>query len=252
MTSDWAELSTNELFRVLHRTDDPQLRDHLIRLHEGLVRHVAKNYADGTDSYEDIVSVGYVGLINAVDRFDPGRGTKFATFAVPTIRGEIQRYFRDRTWGIHVPRRVQELSIRARTVRDVLSQQRGRAPTYAELAVKLGVPEEELIEALEVGRQYELLSLEAGSGPRGEDEESLADRAGVEDAELGLIADRDQLERALQKLPNREQVVIHLRYFRDLSQQEIGGRLGISQMHVSRLQRKAIDRLREVLAEAER
>ncbi|MCK4323063.1 MAG: sigma-70 family RNA polymerase sigma factor, partial [Armatimonadetes bacterium] len=105
MESRWDEMSTNELFAELRETDNPHLRNYLIKRHEGLVRHVGKAYQESAESYEDILAVGREGLINAVDRFDPNRGTKFATFAVPTIRGEIQRYFRDQTWGIHVPRR---------------------------------------------------------------------------------------------------------------------------------------------------
>jgi len=252
MTSRWDELSTGELFKELRKTKDPQLRDYLIRRHEGLVRHVARDYADGSEAYEDVFSVGHVGLINAVDRFDPDRGTKFATFAVPTIRGEIQRYFRDRTWGIHVPRRIQELSMRARQVRDRLAQQRGRAPSYMELANELGVSEEELVEAVEVGRHYELLSLESSSGSSDDDEETLGDRTGAEDPQLELIAARDQITQALKQLPPREHIVVVLRYFEEFSQQEVGRRLGISQMHVSRLERKAIARLREIFAEADR
>lgn len=251
MISRWDEASTNELFRELRETDDPELRDYLIQRHQGLVGHVGKDYADGTEAYEDVLSVGHVGLINAVDRFDPERGTKFATFAVPTIRGEIQRYFRDRTWGIHIPRRIQELSMRVRQLRDRLSQQRGRAPTYIELASELGVSEEELIEAIEVGRQYELLSLEASGGSSDEDEGTLAERTGAEDPQLVRIADRDQITQALKQLPRRERVVVVLRYFAELSQQEVGRRLGISQMHVSRLQRRAIERLQEMFTKAE-
>ncbi len=250
MASRWDELGSDELFRALRRTDSPELRDYLIKRHEGLVRHVARDYANGTETYEDVLSVGHVGLINAVDRFDPDRGTKFATFAVPTIRGEIQRYFRDRTWAIHVPRRIQELSIRARQVRDRLSQQRGRAPTYVELAAELGVSDEELIEAIEVGRQYEVLSLEATTTPDEDDEATLADQAGAEDIELTRITDRDQITQALKQLPHRQRVVIVMRYFAELPQQEVGRRLGISQMHVSRLQRQAIERLQEIFTDA--
>ena len=249
MVSGWDELSSPELFKDLHRTQDHELRDYLIKRHEGLVHHVAREYAEAGESYEDVLSMGHLGLINAVDRFDPQRGTKFATFAIPTIRGEIQRYFRDRTWGIHVPRRVQELSIRARERREVLSKRYGRAPTYAALAAELAVSEEELIEAVEVGRHYDLLSLDASTGPDSEDDETLADRTGAEDPRLDLIADRDQLVQALQQLPPRQRVIIVLRYFEELSQQEVGCRLGISQMHVSRLQHKAIDKLREVFAQ---
>ena len=244
----WDGLSTNELFRKLRNTGDAHLREYLIERHEGLVRHVAREYMSLGESYEDIVSVGHVGLVHAVDRFDCDRGTKFATFAVPTIKGEIRRYFRDRTWGIRVPRRVQELSLHARGISERLTQQLGRSPTYTELAVELGVPEEDVIEALEVGRQYELLSIDAAGSGSGEDD-SLAeiDRAGSCDPDMEALGEKDEIENALRQLPRRQQVIVRLRFFEDMSQQEAGDRLGISQMHVSRLQRKALTRLREIL-----
>lgn len=241
-------MSTNELFGELRGSSDPALRAYLVERHEGLVRHVAREYLASGEAYEDIVSVGHVGLIHAVDRFDPERGNKFATFAVPTIKGEIRRYFRDRTWGVRVPRRVQELSLRARKASEVLSQQKGRSPTYAELAVELGVGEEDVIEAIEVGRQYELLSIDAmTSDNQGEEGVSEADRMGGVDPAMDEIGDRDQVARALRQLPDRERVIVFLRYFHDLSQQEVGDRLGISQMHVSRLQHRALTRLRHIL-----
>jgi RNA polymerase sigma-B factor len=251
MDPRWDGLSTNELFRLLRDSADPHLREYLIERHEGLVRHVAREYMSLGESYEDIVSVGHVGLVHAVDRFDCDRGTKFATFAVPTIKGEIRRYFRDRTWGIRVPRRVQELSLHARATSERLTQQLGRAPTYAELAMELGVLEEDVIEALEVGRQYELLSIDAAGAGNGEDD-SLAeiDRAGGLDADMEAFGERDEIDRALQQIPRRQQVIVRLRFFEDMSQQEVGDRLGISQMHVSRLQRKALTRLREILKKA--
>jgi RNA polymerase sigma-B factor len=241
-------MSTNELFQELHDNPSPALRDYLVERHEGLVRHVAREYMASGESYEDIVSVGHLGLIHAVDRFDTERGTKFATFAVPTIKGEIRRYFRDRTWGVRVPRRIQELSMRARKMSEQLAQQRGHSPTYAELARELGVPEEDVVEAIEVGRQYELLSIDA-MGPESDGEESAspAERAGELDPDLEHLGDRDQVRRALQHLPDRERVIVFLRFFRDMSQQEVGDRLGISQMHVSRLQQRALGRLRHYM-----
>ena len=250
MASRWDELSTNELFTELRATDAPELRDYLIRRHEGLVRHVAKAYQESTESYEDILSVGREGLINAVDRFDSERGTKFATFAVPTIRGEIQRYFRDQTWDIHVPRRIQELSTIARQAREKLTQQQGRTPTYSEIAMKLGVAEEELIEAVEVGRQYDLISLDAGAGLDADEEVSHLDQAGEDDEAIQRLAERDELASAMEQLPARQRVILALRFFGGLSQQEVARRLGISQMHVSRLQHKATDRLKEILQES--
>ncbi len=247
MESRWDEMSTNELFAELRETDNPELRDYLIKRHEGLVRHVGKAYQESAESYEDILAVGREGLINAVDRFDPGRGTKFATFAVPTIRGEIQRYFRDQTWGIHVPRRIQELSAMARQVREQMTQLEGHPPSYADLAQKLSVSEEELIEAVEVGRQYDLVSLEAGAGQASEEAPSYLDQAGEEDEQIEQLADQDELFSAIKQLPARQQVILVLRFYRELSQQEVARRLGISQMHVSRLQHKATDQLKEIL-----
>jgi len=247
MESRWDEMSTNELFAELRETDNPQLRNYLIKRHEGLVRHVGKAYQESAESYEDILAVGREGLINAVDRFDPGRGTKCATFAVPTIRGEIQRYFRDQTWGIHVPRRIQELSAMVRQVREQMTQLEGHPPSYADLAQKLSVSEEELIEAVEVGRQYDLVSLEAGAGQASEEAPSYLDQAGEEDEQIEQLADQDELFTAIKQLPARQQVILVLRFYRELSQQEVARRLGISQMHVSRLQHRATDQLKEIL-----
>lgn len=248
MAPRWDAMSTNELFRELRSSSNPELRDYLIERHEGLVRHVAREYLSSGEAYEDIVSVGHVGLIHAVDRFDPLRGTKFATFAVPTIKGEIRRYFRDRTWGVRVPRRVQELSLKARKVSEDLSQAHGRSPTYAELAQALGVQEEDVIEAIEVGRQYELLSIDAmTSDNSGEETVPESERAGSLDPDIEDIGEKDEMRRALRQLPDRERVILFLRYFQDMSQQEVGDRLGISQMHVSRLQHRALQKLRRIM-----
>lgn len=248
--SPWEGRPTAELFREYRRTKDPSLRAYFIEQHEGLVRHVAKDYADSGEPFEDILAVGMMGLIHAVDRFDPDRGTKFATFAVPTIRGEIQRYFRDHTWGIRVPRRIQELSLKAREMSDKLALERRRPPTYAELARALNVTEEDLVEALEVGRQYESVSLESAAEEEEESDRSALDKAGQEDPRLEDIARHDQLVRAMRQLSARERVVLVMRYFYELSQQEVGRRLGISQMHVSRLQHQALRNLRKILGKA--
>ena len=248
MASRWDDLSTNELFKELQHSGDPDLRAYLIERHEGLVRHVAREFLSAGETYDDIVSVGHLGLIHAVDRFDPDRGTKFATFAVPTIKGEIRRYFRDRTWGMRVPRRVQELSMRARKVGENLAQRHGRTPTYAELARELDVSEEDVIEAIEVGRQYELLSIDAAQGnSAGQEHLPELERAGDLDPDIEQIGGRDAIKRALDQLPDRERVIIVMRFFMEMSQQEVGDRLGISQMHVSRLQQKALQRLRRTM-----
>jgi len=245
MNQRWNELSTNALFRILRKTNDPELRDHLIERHEGLVRHVANSYRDAGVPYGDLVGVGHIGLVNAVDRFDPERGTKFATFAVPTIRGELRRYFRDATWGMRVPRRVQELSLRVREAREDLTRTLGRSPTYSELASSLSVSEEAVIEAVEVANQYELASLQDSTSDEGGP--SVADRAGEDDEALDLLDQRSELSWALKQITPRQRVIIILRYFHEMSQQQVADRLGISQMHVSRLQRRAIDQLREIM-----
>ncbi len=252
MSDRWSELSTMELFHILRATGNPDVRDHLIKRHEGLVRHVANNYLDSGVPYGDLIGVGHIGLVNAVDRFDPERGTKFATFAVPTIRGELRRYFRDATWGVRVPRRVQELSLQVREAREELTRTLGRSPTYSELASSLSVTEEAVIEAVEVSSQYDLASLQETSSDDGDDNgPSVADRAGEADPRLELLGRRDELRWALSQLPPRQRVIIVLRYFHDLSQQQVADRIGISQMHVSRLQRRALDTLREVLGQGD-
>jgi RNA polymerase sigma-B factor len=241
-------MTTDELFAELRRTGDRELRGFLVERHEGLVRHVARQYLNSGEAYEDIVSVGHLGLVNAVDRFDLARGNKFATFAVPTIKGEIRRYFRDRTWGLRVPRRVQELSLKARQALEQLTQRHGRSPTYAELAEQLSVSEEEVIEALEVGRQYDLLSIDATSDDdEGGAGQSAADRAGEVDTDLESLGERAEIAWALQQLPPRQKLILIMRFYMDMSQHDVGERLGISQMHVSRLQQKALSRLKQVL-----
>ena len=247
MQSRWEQMTTDELFAELRSTGEAELRAALIERHEGLVRHVARQYMNSGEAYEDIVSVGHLGLVNAVDRFDPERGTKFATFAVPTIKGEIRRYFRDRTWGLRVPRRVQELSLKARRVLEEMTQQQGRSPTYAALAEQLNVSEEDVIEAVEVGRQHDLLSIDSAQ----EDEDGFgpttADRAGGVDVDLESLGQRNEISWALQQLPPRQRLIVIMRFYMDMSQQDVGERLGISQMHVSRLQQKALARLKQVL-----
>ena len=233
---------------MLRASGDPALREHLIERHEGLVRHVANVYRDSGVPYGDLLGVGHIGLVNAVDRFDPERGTQFATFAVPTIRGELRRYFRDSTWGVRVPRRVQELSLRARDEREALAARLGRSPTYSELASSLNVSEEAIIEAIEVAGQYDLTSLQDSGSENGEEEGvSISERTGDLDPNLELFDQREELSWALSHLSSRQRVIVVLRYFHDLSQQQVADRLGISQMHVSRLQRRAIEHLREVM-----
>ncbi len=246
MSSRWDDMTSKQLFEELRASGDPKLRDYLINKHEGLVRHVAREYVESGEDYEDIVSVGHIGLINAVDRFDPSRGTKFATFAVPTIKGEIRRYFRDLTWSMRVPRRLQELSTKARATQQRLTQHLHRSPTYAEVATELGVSEEQVIEAMEVGRQYELVSIEDGAN-HSEDGAAYIDRAGENDPALHEFLNRQETAEYLERLPTRERVILVMRYHLDMSQEAVGERLGISQMHVSRLQHRALQRMHQMM-----
>jgi RNA polymerase sigma-B factor len=250
MAPRWDHLTTEELFREFERHRDPLLRDYIIEKHEGLVRHVVKEYAGSGESFEDLMGVGHIGLINAVDRFDHRRNTKFATFAVPTIKGEIRRHFRDRGWHIKVPRRLQELALLCKKAIEDYARRQGRSPTYAELARELGRTEDEVIEAIEIGQQYEPLSMDSGGPDNGEDDNTRAiDRAGDIDHDIENVATKAEVEAALRQLPPREREIIRYRHFDGLSQTEVAQRLGISQMHVSRLEHRARARIRKFLEE---
>ncbi len=242
----------SELFKRLRQTGDPAIRERLILMHDPLVFHVAKEYAHHGELLEDLVQVGRVGLINAVDRYDPSRNTKFATFAVPTIKGEIRRWFRDKGWVIKVPRRLQELNLRVSKTVEQLSVRLGRPPTYEEIAEETGHDVESVIEASELGQSYELLSLDAGSQEDGRRGLQLSDRLGVVDRTFERIGDAARLHAAIDRLNLREKTIIRWRYYEEMSQSEVAKRLGISQMHVSRLERRAIANMRRYLLKEER
>jgi len=244
----WKNMTTRELFIELRRAESPELRGHLIVAHDGLVRHVVKQYSESGEAVEDLLGVARLGLINAIDRFDPKRGTQFATYAVPTIKGEVRRYFRDKGWGLKVPRRLQELVLRTKRTMEDLTVQHGRSPTYPEVAGALGESEEDVIEAIELSQHYDPLSMDTPGG-EGEDGHEAApeDIAGSSDPSLELLGERAELSEAIASLPAREREIVTSRYYRDESQTEIAKRLGISQMHVSRLQHRALGRLRRVL-----
>jgi RNA polymerase sigma-B factor len=233
--------------------DDPEyekLRDELVVAHLNLVRFLAVKFANRGEPLDDLVQVGTVGLLKAIDRFDLERGVEFTTYATPTIVGEIKRYFRDKGWAVKVPRRLQELNLAVNRASDKLAIELGRSPTVAELARHLGAGEEEILEAQELGQAYNLLSLDSEvSGETDKKSQTLADTVGVNDAGLELLEDRANLERAFHVLSGRERVIIYLRFYESISQTEIAKRLNVSQMHVSRLQAKALEKLRTVLAE---
>jgi RNA polymerase sigma-B factor len=237
------------LLREYARTRDIQVRNRLVILHERMVRYLASRFGSGAGtSLDDLVQVGYVGLIAAIDRFDPDKGVSFVTFAVPTILGEIKRYFRDQTWGLKAPRRLRELGLSLRKLREQLEQNLGRPPTVPEMAQAAGVTEERLLQAMDLDRIYQPASLDAHlQDENGDDKSSFWEAIGRPDPELMAIEEREMVRHALERLDQRQRAIIYYRFFEDASQAEVAGRLGISQMHVSRLERQALKRLRALL-----
>jgi len=227
-----------------------QLRAELVVVHLNLVRFLAVRFANRGEPLDDLVQVGTVGLHKAIDRFELERGVEFTTYATPTIVGEIKRYFRDKGWAVKVPRRLQELNLAVNRAGDKLAIALGRSPTVAELAEHLHAGEDEILEAQELGQAYNLLSLDSEvSGENDKKSQTLADTVGVADAGLELLEDRANLDRAFAVLSGSERVIIYFRFYESVSQTEIAKRLNVSQMHVSRLQAKALEKLRSVLAE---
>ncbi len=226
------------------------LRNDLVVTHLNLVRFLALKFANRGEPIDDLVQVGTVGLLKAIDRFELERGVEFTTYATPTIVGEIKRYFRDKGWAVKVPRRLQELNLAVNRASEKLAVELGRSPTVAELSKHLDASEEDILEAQELGQAYNLLSLDSEISSDGDRRsQTLGDTVGTTDSGLELLEDRTNLERAFSVLSGRERVIIHLRFFESVSQTEIAQRLNVSQMHVSRLQSKALDKLRAVLKE---
>jgi RNA polymerase sigma-B factor len=227
-----------------------ELREELVVAHLNLVRFLAVKFVNRGEPLDDLVQVGTVGLLKAIDRFELDRGVEFTTYATPTIVGEIKRYFRDKGWAVKVPRRLQELNLAVNRAIDKMAIELGRSPTVGELAQKLDASDEEILEAQELGQAYNLLSLDSEvAGESEKKSQTLADTVGTTDAGLALLEDRANLERAFRVLSGRERVIIYLRFYESISQTEIAKRLNVSQMHVSRLQAKALEKLRAVLAE---
>jgi RNA polymerase sigma-B factor len=227
-----------------------RLRNELVVAHLNLVRYLAVKFANRGEALDDLIQVGTVGLLKAIDRFDLERGVEFTTYATPTIVGEIKRYFRDKGWAVKVPRRLQELNLSVNRAIEKLTVKLGHSPTVAELAQHLGASEEDILEAQELGQAYNLLSLDTELNGEGDKKsQTLADYVGQNDAGLELLEDRANLERAFQVLTGRERVILYLRFYESVSQTEIAKRLNVSQMHVSRLQQKALEKLKNFLQE---
>ncbi|MDF3297950.1 RNA polymerase sigma factor SigF [Streptomyces tropicalis] len=222
-----------------------ELRNRLVRMHLPLVEHLARRFRNRGEPLDDLTQVATIGLIKSVDRFDPDRGVEFSTYATPTVVGEIKRHFRDKGWAVRVPRRLQELRLALTTATAELSQLHGRSPTVHELAEKLAISEEEVLEGLESANAYSTLSLDV---PDTDDESpAVADTLGAEDLALEGVEYRESLKPLLEDLPPREKRILLLRFFGNMTQSQIAQEVGISQMHVSRLLARTLAQLREKL-----
>jgi RNA polymerase sigma-B factor len=230
------------LLRAFHTGGDRSARDRLIEDNLPLARAVARRYTGRGEQFEDLVQIATIGLIKAIDRFDPERGARLESYAVPTMVGEIKRHFRDRAWALHVPRRLKELNVRLVTLIEDLSVTLERSPTVAELAAAAEVEPEEVLEALESGEARTALSLSAPVGD-GADAE-LIDTLGSDGGQYQTADDRALIAGSLARLDPRERKILYLRFFEGLSQSQIAGEVGISQMQVSRLLRRSLEELR--------
>ncbi|HZB51241.1 MAG TPA: RNA polymerase sigma factor SigF [Mycobacteriales bacterium] len=224
--------------------DRQRVRDRLVEMHLPLVEYLARRFAGRGEPLDDLVQVGTIGLIKAVDRFDTERGVEFSTYATPTVVGEIKRHFRDKGWTVRVPRRLQELRASLSSATSDLTQTLGRSPTVAELATHLKIGEEEVLEGLESANAYTAVSIEASDGEGGM---SVADTLGGDDLSLEGVEYRESIKPLLDSLPPRERRILMLRFFGNLTQSQIAAELGISQMHVSRLLARTLAQLRDRL-----
>ncbi|MDE3202797.1 MAG: SigB/SigF/SigG family RNA polymerase sigma factor [Acidobacteriota bacterium] len=236
--------SLRATFVEFARTRDVALRDQLVGAHMGLAAYLARRFANRGQPLEDLTQVAALGLLKAVERFDPSLNIEFSTYATTTIVGELKRYLRDKGWAVRAPRRMQELYLSLSRVVDALGQELGRSPTIAELAAEIEASEEDVLEALEAGQAYRFASLDA---PRGDGEgDSVGESMGREDEELARAEQRAILTPMLEQLPLRQRQIVHLRFFEGLTQSEIARRLGISQMQVSRLLTRSVAQMRAV------
>jgi len=243
-------LTSRALLRAFHRTGERATRDRIVAEYMPLVVALARRYSGRGEGLDDLIQVGSIGLIKAIDRFDPGRGLEFTTYAVPTIVGEIKRHFRDKVGGMRVPRRLKELHLRISSVTNELTTSLGRAPTIPELAFAAGVTEPEVAEALEVASAFRLLSLSAGAENEDGDEVSLIDLIGDDEPAYRTADNRLLLRTGLRRLEGRERAILHMRFYAGLTQSEIAAEVGISQMHVSRMIRKSLASLADSLEAA--
>jgi RNA polymerase sigma-B factor len=227
--------------------DRARLRERLVDQYIGLVEFLARRFRNRGEPLEDLVQVGTIGLLKAIERFDLEREVEFSTYATPTIVGELKRHFRDKGWAVRVPRRLQELHLELTKIVSTLGQELGRSPTVAEIAKAAGTSEENVLEGLEIAQAYNFTSLDAPIDSDDAGSTSFADQLGTEDDQLLNLEYRAALAPEMAKLPERERRILYLRFFKGMTQSEIADKLGISQMHVSRLLNRTLMRLREAL-----
>ena len=233
------------LLRRYHEDGDRDAREQLIERYMALVRSLARRYAHRGEHLDDLTQIGAIGLIKAIDRFELDRGVELTTYATPNIIGEIKRHFRDKGWAVRVPRGLQELSVQLSRLVEQLTVQLSRSPTIAEIAEAAGAEEEEVLEARESGRAYTSVSLSGAGGTDSEDELDPLESIGSEEHQYQVSEDRAVLAPGFQVLDERERKILHLRFFEGLTQSQIAQQVGISQMHVSRLIRRSLEKIRE-------
>ena len=239
------------LLRRYHEEGDLAAREQLIEQYMSLVRSLARRYSYRGEQLDDLVQIGAIGLIKAIDRFDIDRGVELTTYATPNIIGEIKRHFRDKGWSVRVPRGLQELNVQLSKLIEEQTVELGRSPTIAELAKAAGAEEELVVEALESGRAYSSVSLSTGGGQDDEGELDPLESLGAEEPQYEVSEDRAVLAPGFRVLDERERKILHLRFFKGLTQSQIAQEVGISQMHVSRLIRRALEKIREEIASDE-
>ena len=243
--SAWDKEKTRELFRRYKEHHDMDAREKLVMSHMNLVRFLANKFKNRGEPLDDLVQVGYLGLLKAIDRFDPDRGLEFTTYATPTILGEIKRHFRDKGWSVRVPRRLQELSAKVTQATDVLTAKLQRSPKVEEIAEYLDASVDEVLEAMESSSAYNSVPLEGPGNSDSDDTPSVLDRYADEDQALNFTDDRLVIEEALAGFSPREREVIDLRFLKGMTQIEIAKRLGISQVQVSRLLRRTLKKIQD-------
>ena len=240
------ERRSDELFARL--SEDPSARDELVVLHYPLVEYLAHRFAGRGEPVDDLVQVASIGLLKAIERFDTERGVKFSTYATPTIIGELKRHFRDKGWALRVPRRLQEIGLQLSRVVGELSQELGRSPTVPEIATRSGLSEDDVLEGMDAIHAHSIGSLDA---PTDDDGQTSAARLGAEDETYELLEGWASVAPHLERLPERERQILYFRFFRGLTQSQIADKLGISQMHVSRILSRTLSALREAVGALE-